>query len=77
MGWVITRYGNFFLNKQRDIPEDIELWLRSEYGLLKKQEYTTEYDFGVAINKVNICELNYLLCQQEIKNDKSATIELF
>lgn len=77
MGWVITRYGNFFLNKSRDIPADVELFLRETYGLLTKNEYPTEYDFGVAINKVNIQELNYLLCQQEVVNHKSEIVELF
>lgn len=77
MGWVITPYGNFFLNKNRDIPNDIELFLREKYNLLTKEEYATEYDFGVAINKVNIYELNYLLCNRYVINNNSRVIELF
>jgi len=77
MGWVITRYGNFFLNKQRDIPNDVELFLRETYGLLTKNEYPSEYDFGVAINKVNIHELDFLLCQQEVNHNRSEPISIF
>lgn len=75
MGWVITRYGNFFLNKGKNVPGDIELFLRQKYGLLTKEEYESEYVFGVAINKVNIYELNYLLCEREILEPDRSIID--
>lgn len=77
MGWVITRYGNFFLNNNRNVPDDVEEFLRNKYGLLRLNEYESPARFGEEINKVNITELNYLLCHRNVEFTKSTNIDLF
>lgn len=78
MGWVITRYGNYFLNKnKKDIPLDVEKFLRDKYNLGILNDYETTAKFGEAINRVNISELNYLLCNHKEKQSRPVMLELF
>lgn len=77
MGWVISRYGNFFLNNNKNVPADVEEFLRAEYGLLSLADYESTAKFGEAINRINIAELNHLLCNSKAEFNKSTNMELF
>lgn len=60
MGWVMTRHGNYFLNKKEKDCIEIKEWLFEKYGLGGLNDYESQNEFGIEITKVSLHEMKYM-----------------